>query len=416
LINVGNVINKYICVSVNHKKASTDVLKSVFFEDPRQGLLEFKSANIIEEIVLLQTCNRVETYIFSTKTEEACLKATSIFEERIGTKTHKYIEIYLGEQAVEHLFRVATSLDSMMVGEHEILGQVSEALSEAVKVGIVGPYLKTLFKKALVAGKRARIETEISKGPVSLAHAAVDMAEGITDLTRKRVLVVGAGRTGSLLASSLRAHYVKDVIILNRTFEKAVNIAEKCGYLPAPFTDLRKHLKTVDVMFVATSAPHYLIKVDDLADRKEHLLIFDLSNPRNVDAKVSELPGVQLKCLDDLRGITEKNKLKRLKEAKKVEQIIYEELTSLRNEIRKLVAEEMLKEILIHADEIRRRELERAIRVLDCERYRLEVLEAMSKSIVSKLLSPVIDVAKRAALKDDFETLSLISKLFKASE
>lgn len=416
-MNIGNVINKYICVSVNHKKTPIDIIKSVFFEDLRQGLLEFKSANTIEETVLLQTCNRVETYIFSAKTEEACLKATSLFEERIGNKAHEYIEVYLGEKAIEHLFRVATSLDSMMVGEHEILGQVSEALLKAVKIGTAGPYLKTLFKKALVAGKRARIETEISKGPISLAHAAVDMAEGITDLAKKKVLVVGAGKIGSLLASSLRAHYVKDVTILNRTFGKAINIAKKYGYLPAPLTDLRKYLRTADIMFVATSASHYLIKVEDLADRREHkLLIFDLSNPRNVDTNVSELPDIQLRCLDDLREITEKNKLKRLEEAKKVERIIYEELASLRNEIRKLVAEEVLKEILIHADDIRRRELEKAVRVLNCEKYRPEILEAMSKSIVSKLLNPVIDVAKKAALKDDFEALSLISKLFKASE
>lgn len=412
------IIHHYACVSVNHKRTPIEMIERVFFEDSAQSLRVLSEATGGSEVVLLQTCNRVEIYLYSEYQDSSILRAMNLLDERARCPDFaQYIEKYVGEQAAEHLFRVAASLDSMAVGEQEILGQVGEALFKALEVGTAGRYLKALFEKALVVGRRARNETEISRGPVSLAHAAVDMAEEMIDLVNKRVVIIGAGRTGRLLSSSLRAHGVRDAVILNRTYWRAARLAERYSLRAAPLRELRAHLREADVVFVATSASHHLIKPSDLIlDREGGLLIFDLSNPRNVDPAVADLPFIHLRCLDDLKEVTEKNRLRRLREVKKVEWIIHEELSSLNAELRKLVAEEYLRDILIRADEIRRRELERAMRMLDYDGREPRVLEAMTRSIVSKILSPAIEAAKRAAVRGDLEMAFLISRILGGGE
>ncbi len=415
-----DMINKLVCISVNHKKAPVEVIESVFYKDPAKGMNELRVKSFSDEIVLVQTCNRVEAYIYSRKPRTSGKIIKSLFKNRIkgfkdGEKD-EFIALFFGEEAVKHLFKVISSIDSMVIGEQEILGQVNKDYLKAVKAGVTGQHLHIAFKKALAVGKRVRKETGISKKPISLAYAAVDLIKEKNDLTSLNIIVVGAGRTGKLIVSSLKDHNAVNVTILNRTLEKAIKIARKYNYKFASLLDLKSYLRKADLVFVATSAPHYIIKVNELRkvlrERSKGMTLIDLSNPRNVDERISGIPCVELKTIDDLRLIAERNRRERLKEVKKAEKIILEEISSFRREMRKLVARKILKKVFTRAEEIRKRELERAIKIIDFNETNTKVLDAMTKSIINKVLTPVIVKVEKAALNDESEVVEIISEIF----
>lgn len=408
-----------LCISINHRKADLSCLESVFFDNLTHALHEIKTECRADEVVLVQTCNRIESYICAADPEDAASHMIALFKARsrredIGER----VEVYFGNNAVYHLLRVSTSLDSMLIGEHEILGQVSDALITAIEAGTASVALKTLFRRAIAAGKRARTETDIGKGPISVAHSAVDRASSALDMGNKKVLVVGAGKMGALLVNSLKAHGADEVVVLNRTVDRASWVCEKCGYKVAPLDELAARLGDADVTFVSTSSTSWLITQQELARREpgKPILIFDLSNPRNVDPAVSRMPGVTVRCLDDFRDKIEQNRAKRIAESEKVERIIAEELEVLTGDLKRALAGEALRGVLVRSEEIRMSELERAAKTIGCADEDLRVLEAMSKSIVSKIMNPVIDAAKIAALSDDSARLLLIAELFKEED
>lgn len=406
----------YLCISVNHRKADVPCLESMFFDDVTQALHQIRTECRVSEVVLVQTCNRIEPYVCATDLEDAASRMVALLKARSRREDiEERVEVYYGNSAVNHLLRVSTSLDSMLIGEHEILGQVSDALTTAIEVGTASVALKTLFRRAIAAGKRARTETDIGKGPISVAHSAVDRARSTLDMGNKKVIVVGAGKMGSLLVNSLKAHGADEVVVLNRTVDRASWVCERCGYKVASLDELAARLGEADVAFVSTSSASWLITQQELARREpgKPILIFDLSNPRNVDPAVSKMPGVTVKCLDDLRDKIEQNRAKRIAEAEKVERIIAEEHEMLAGDLKRALAGEALRGVLVRSEEIRMSELERAAKTICCADEDLRVLEAMSKSIVSKIMDPVIDAAKTAALSDDSAKLLLIAELFK---
>lgn len=410
---LNHILNNYICISISYKRAPVSIIERAFFKDTRIGLLKLKKHEFINEVVLLQTCNRVEAYVYSERPELASASVINTFKEKCSDfRLDQYVKVFYGDDAVKHLFEVSTSLDSMIIGENEILGQVNKAFLEALKSKTVGPYLRVLFEKALAVGKRARRETRISKGAVSILHAAVDLAEEASDLKHAKILVIGAGTAGRLLVKSLRDHGAENVLILNRTLEKAIKLAEEHNYNAAPLYELNKHLKESDIVFVVTSAPKYIIRVEDLDSISHKLLIFDLSTPRNVDIRVYNLSNIELKTIDDLRIIAEENKRRRLEEIHRVKDLIREELESFKASLKIHIAEEIMKNIFLRAEKIRRKELERAIKILNCDKNVEEVLEAMTKSIVKKVLSPMVEKIKNAALNGKFDTLKSISEIF----
>jgi len=415
------ILNKYICISVNHKNAPTKIIEAVYFNDYNNDINELKRASNSREIVLLQTCNRVEVYMYTDKPEYSSEVIRKIFIDKIlnkyrdidGDYVKNIIKLYKGIDVVEHIYRVASGLESMAIGEYEILGQVKNSYLKSLEYGMIKEYLKILFEKALNVGKRIRLQTGISRNPVSLPRASVKLAKEIFgELKNLKILILGAGNVAESIIKSLKDYDLNNVTILNRTYKNAVRLAEKYGLNYDYITYLDKYIKDSDLIFVATSSPNPIIKREMFEDlNNSHKLIIDLSNPRNVEEDINKFNNIILKTLDDLKIITKSNKIKRINEIRKAEKIIEEEMEKFKIELWKLIGRSILKKIFIDAEEIRKKELEKAIKILDIDDENYKVLDIMTKSIVNKVLNPFVNKVYEAVYNGDISFLENVSKI-----
>lgn len=394
---------RYTCASVSYKFASVPVLSKLQKSDPSSVSLRYMQLSSAREAVVLQTCNRFEVYTYSDDPSLTSRKLGELLASEAGLER---VVVCTGMDSARHLFRVASSLDSMIVGEQEVLGQVSEALDAALSSGAAGPMLKLLFERAVRTGRRVRMETGISRGPVSIARIAVSEALRDLDPRKIRVVVVGAGRVGTMLAKYLRDAGISMATIVNRTVEKAERLALELGFEYAGLDRLPGLLRSADLVFIATSASTRLLTRGMLPAR--HMIIFDLSTHGNVDPGIAQSVGITLKTIDDLRDVADENRRRRFAEAVKAGKIIEEELEALERSLAALAANEVLAPIMERAERIRRTELSRAIRLLDCDDRGVEVLDAMSRAMMNKIMAPLIETVKRAAAEGE---LSLVEAL-----
>jgi len=413
-------LNKYICISVNHKNAPTKIIEAVYFNNYDNDVNELKRSSGSREIILLQTCNRVEVYMYTDKPEYSAKAVKNVFTNKILNRYRNinkdYVEniitSYRGINVVKHIYRVASGLESMAIGEYEILGQVKDSYLKSLEYGVINEYLKILFEKALNVGKRVRLQTGVSRNPVSLPRASVKLAKEIVgDLSKIKIIILGAGNVAESIIKSLKEYDVNNVIILNRTYEKAVKLAKKYGFKYDHISYLNKHIRESDLVFVATSSPNPIIKKEMLEDLSSRKLIIDLSNPRNVEEDITNFGNIILKTLDDLKIITESNKIKRINEINKAEEIIEEEVEKFKIELWKLVGRSILKRIFIDAEEIRKKELEKAIKILDIDDEDYKILDVMTKSIVNKVLGPFVNKVYEAVYNGDISFLENVSKI-----
>lgn len=405
------LLGGYALLGLSYKTAPLEVMKSLHYPDVREGVRQLHHQVGAGELVLLQTCHRIEVYLYSTNPLAALNRLVELFGVRAPDLDMSHLRQLRGEEVVSHLFRVAAGLDSMMLGEHEVLGQVGEALALAQRVGAARRFLTLLFTKAMAVGKRVRVETGISRGPVSLAHAAVDLASREVRLSAVEVVVLGAGRTGRRVAKYLHDHGARSVTILNRTLEKAEMVAHRYQYRAAPLSELRNHLAKADLAFIATGAPYYLVTEKTLSERRKPLFLVDLSSPSNVEPGVAHLPQVRVIGLEGLKEIAEANRRRRARAAVKAAAIVQREVAAFREEVRREYVREVLGTVLLRAESIRQEEVAKAVKALGWN-GREEVLEAFSRSLVQKVLSPLITAAHHAADRNDLATLGLIVKLF----
>lgn len=334
---------KFIVLGANHKSASLETRERVSFSSCKilDAMRSLKEYPAIEECLVLSTCNRVELYALA---EDSVAGFNSLkkfiydyhdFKERIDS--HFYF--YEDHQAIKHIFRVAASLDSLIVGENQILHQVKKAYSKACDCGSVGKHLSVVFQKAFNVGKKVRAETEISKGAVSISSAAVELAKNILkDLGGKRILIIGAGKMGELTARTLADRGIEFILVANRTYQKALQLAEIFKGQPIHFSEIRQALAVVDIVISSTSAPHCILKSQDIAsvvDRRGNrsLFIMDLGVPRNIDQSVSNIENVHLYNMDDLKKISDLNLQERLKEADMAEEIVGEAAAYFYNKV-----------------------------------------------------------------------------------
>ncbi len=384
------------CAGITHKEADVKTLEEARFES-EDAAAELKESLDLDGCVILQTCNRVEVYASGVDDPEVLREAV-----------HPEAWVKTGREAIEHLFRVACGLESMMVGETEILRQVKEAYDRAADLGTLDPVLKTVFRRAISLGKRARTETAISEGAVSIGSAAVELAERVLgDLSDKTVLVVGAGEMGKTVTKALADRGVEGILVANRTYERAVRLAEELGGKAVRFDRLVDHLAEADVVVSATAAPHPVITVDQVEEalsRREKggkLLIVDIANPRDVEEGVGELPGVVVKTIDDLREIARENLERRRSEIPKVERMIEEELKEVEKDLKRVERRALLGQIAEALDRLKQRELERALNRLrtagDPESVLRDFAEAYTKRLINALLPAVEDMPEDAA-------------------
>jgi len=402
---------------ITHRKASIDEIEQAWHGDVESILKWVKSNELVEECAVLNTCNRREIYVVSQRGEKVLFDLAK--KARISSRI---IDFHDHDESLMHLLRLACGLESMIIGEDQILGQMKDLFQMARSAGTTGWMLETAFKKAIQVGKRVRKETRINERSISVGSAAVDLAEEILgDLKDKSVLVIGAGETGELISKALMAKGVSDLIVTNRTFSTAQSLAECLGGRAIPYDLMRSQLGSADVVISATSAPHYILLKDDveraMQDRERKLLLIDIANPRDIDEAVSFVHDVELHNIDSLRSISSENMRLRMAEVEKVDAIIGEELMLLKAKYKRREAEELLAVLYSQAEVIKDQECRRAMNKLSAYHtlgeIEQQVLRDMSHSIVNKLLSEPTKALKEAAERGDESLLKSLSELFR---
>jgi len=326
-----------IALGVSHKTAPLPLRERLALPEGRAAAVlgELRAAESIQEAVAISTCNRTELYLVATDGVEAESAALSVLARHAGIRPTELTDcLYSFRQrdAVRHLFGVAAGLDSMIVGEAEIQGQVKRAYELALVEGSTGPIANRLFREALGAGKRVRTETAVGRARLSVSSVAVELASDMLgDLSTRRVLVVGAGENGELTARALRERGVHTVFVANRHYDRAIGLAQRFGGTAVRFDDLPAELEAADIVVTCTASPHQILGREELEEMSREregrpLVLLDIAVPRDVDPSVRELPGIALYDMDDLQRAIAQRRDVREAEAARARVVVDEEL------------------------------------------------------------------------------------------
>ena len=331
-------------IGLNHKTAPIDVRENLSFSNGavEKALLVLNKDPDIQQSLILSTCNRVEVYVVGTSKSVLNIAVKRFLSKFHGISIDKFQEhLYvLGDlPAIRHLFRVSSSLDSQVLGENQILGQIKNAYNIARSAKTIEGELSFLFEEAIKVGKLARTQTQIGCGAVSIGTAAVEMAKKIFEnIDEKKVLIIGAGKIGELSAKNFHDRGGAVVLVANRTFSKAQQIAKKFNGMAISFSQFPEAMLAADIVISSVNAPHLLVKQQQVLEimkrRKQRPIFFiDLGLPRNIDPQSNEIDNVYVYNLDDLQKVKDSNLQERLKEAAKVEQIIEAQLPRIKERI-----------------------------------------------------------------------------------
>jgi glutamyl-tRNA reductase len=409
-----------VVIGVNHRTAPLAVLERLAIAPGELGKAVggLVSRDNIREAVVLATCGRTEVYVVAERFHGAYADVTE-FLATLGGMPVDELQPFLFAQhddaAARHLFEVAAGLDSAVLGESEILGQVRSAWHVAVQHGGARTSLDLVFRHALRAGKRARTETAIGRGTTSISHAAVEMAlDRIGPLTGRRVLVLGAGDMGAGVATSLRAAGAEHIVVINRTPARGADLADRVGGTIAGFDQLAIALHDASVVVTCAAAPEPIITAALVGHRRDPLLIVDIAVPRNVDRGVATTPGVTLLDLDDLRDWADHGRAARAAETSKVREIIVEELERFLIETTSRQAAPLVARLHERAEQIRVNEVERfATRLGELDDVERETVAALTRAIVAKLLhSPSVRLRHDAGTPQGERNAAAVSDLF----
>ena len=407
---------------ITHKTAHVPLLEAVSFKDKADGYADLRLLDGVAESVIIQTCNRIELYLVSEDGYRTVKSAVEYLVKRASTHAAdacSAIECAVNHDAINHLLRVTSGLESMVIGEDQVINQVWNAYLEAEKANAVGPLLSLLFNRAVNVGRRVRRETGISKGAVSIGSVAVELADNLLEtLNEKKILIMGAGETGTLVAKAMARRCLSPIFIANRTYERAARLAEELKGKAVKFDKLNEVLVDADVVFCSTSAIHYLLtkelvsKITVPRQNKNDLLIIDISNPRNVEESIKELPHVKLYNIDDLTLIAERNKQERQNNVQKAYEIIDEELAAVERAVKEYSVSEIISDLLSQTEEIRQRELAKALNMMNAldERQR-KIVSDLTCILLKHMFLPVVENFRRAAANNETELIEAASVL-----
>lgn len=394
---------------INHRSAPLDVIERVALNDERlvKALVGITSRDSVRESVILSTCNRTEVYVVAEKFHGAFSDVRELLQEISGLTADQLTPHLFSEHddhAVNHLFGVVSGLDSAVLGESEIVGQVKSAWETSRRVESSRTTLNLLFRHALEVGKRARTETAISRGTASVSHAAVEMAtEILGSLAGKKVVVIGAGEMGTGIARALSADARADVVVLNRSHDRARELADSVGATVRDFTELQDALAQADVLLTSTGSGDVIVSTEALETARTNsgsrpLLIVDIAVPRDVEPSAGSLPGVTLCDLHHLRDWAQKGITARAKETDDVKAIIVAEVARFNESMVERQAAPLIAELHERAEQIRQAEVERYVaRLGGLTKDQREAVESLTKSIVAKLLhSPSLQLKNNA--------------------
>ena len=410
-----------LIVGLNHRSAPVELRERLAFNNGtlEAALRSLVDAETVREGMILSTCNRVEIITSAADVPAADEKiktflaesrgfSRAVFEEHLYTRT--------GKAALSHLFRVAASLDSLVVGEPQILGQVKDAYATASEVGTLGEVLHRCFHKTFAVAKRVRNETRVAAKAVSVSSAAVELARSIFDhLQDKTAMVIGAGEIGELAVRHLQNHGIGKVLVTNRTFSHAVELAQEFNGTVVPFEQFHKHLYFADIVIGSAGGNDYLVGTtaveEALRERKRRPMFFiDLGVPRNFDPRLNDVENIFLYDIDDLQQVIEENKDEREREALKAEAIVTEEVEAFWQWFSGLEVTPTIVALREKAETIRQRELEKTFAALkELPPQAQKAIEALSLGIINKLLHPPIAYLKRTNRNGDRDNASEVA-------
>ena len=414
-----------ILVGVNHKTTPVEIREKLAFT---KGKIEesvdhlFNFPDIIEHTIL-STCNRVEIYARANSQDSAIKSIKQFicdFHQLSLVELEDHFYSYSNKEAVEHLFRVSSSLDSMILGEAQILGQVKEAYSLARDLRSTGLVLNQLFEKAFSIAKKVREETGIAERSVSISSAAVELAQKIfDDLENHTVMLVGTGEMAELAAKHLISYGVKTIYVTSRTYERAANLARTLNGSALDFEAFKNELHRADIVITSTSAPNFIIKKEivekAIHERKNKPIFFiDIAVPRDIEPDVNDLENVYLYDIDDLQVVVSANIKEREKEAENAMNFISQEVTKFNNWVGALDAVPTIVEIRKKAENIRKQEIEKTLKKIShLSEDEKQLLRQMSSSMINKILhKPTIKLKQKTQSEDGHVYLKAIRHLF----
>lgn len=409
-----NIIN----ARVTFRNSPIHILELFTIKDIENAYEQFKKHSGLDECVIIQTCNRIELFGKSKINDLDKIKKTwaSItgLEQDLFDENMEYVK---NQEAFHHLLKLTSGLDSMVLGEEQILGQIKNSITSAREIKASGQHLNTLFDKAIRIGTRIRNSSGIGVGGISVGSMAVKLAEeNIDELKTKKILLIGTGEVSTLVAKSLqRRGYAFDVT--SRTIGRSEAFCETMGGNPIKFEQVLSGFHNYDVMFVATTAPYFLVTneriIQAMKDKKNGMMILDLSNPRTVDEKVATIGGVKLMNLDQIAEMVEKNMNARLNKVKTVENIINEEVCVLEASMKRLDAEPLVKDVFKNIENLREKELQKALQMLDeKDEKKIKIIEELTKAVVESIVSTPMNNIRKASEEGNPDMVEIASKLF----
>ena len=396
-----------INIRVYHTLADIETMEKVS-KDLKELFSTLKEQIDVKEYIEINTCNRYEYFLYAEDYNELDLDCEN-----------KYVIIQYSDEAVLHLFRMTSGLESMIIGEDQILGQVKDAKLKSEREGHCGKKLDAVFTKAIHVGQVVRNKTKINQGSISIGSAAVDLAEeNLGDLQDKNVLVIGAGKMGTLVAKALAEKNLKAIFVANRTYYKAIKLAEELEGEAILFDNLEEKLINADLVISSTGAPHAIINKARLLkvfDEKipKKMVFIDIANPRDIEEDVKEI-GIDLFNIDDLRGIAEKNKKLREKEVIEAEKIIKSEFDLLKESFNLIEINSLLGSLRESMEEIRQRESQKGIVKLNSvDAKDIKTIDKMTQSIVNKIFYDISENIRKTAKNNEDDYIRICEMILK---
>lgn len=414
-----------IVVGLNYRTAPVEVREKFAIAEQAlpEALRQLKQTKSVLESVIVATCNRTEFYVVVDRLHMCGHFIRSFMEQWFQIPRQEftnYLYIYEDDQAMEHLFRVTSGLDSMVIGETQILGQIRSAFLLAQQRGTTGTWFNTLFKQAVTMAKRAHAETSIGEAAVSVSYAAVELGKRIFgQFTKKRVLILGAGKMSELTVKHLYANGADEVVVANRTLSRAEELATKFKGIACTLQDALARLHEMDIVISSTGADGYVLtskQVQESMKRRKNRPIFmiDIAVPRDLDPAISELSNVFLYDIDDLEGIVESNLEQRRKEAAKIETMIAAEMDAYKQWLKTLGVSPLIHALQLKSSHIHQETMESLFNKLpDLDERQVKVIRKLTKSIVNQMLQdPILRIKEMAAEKNGDDALEMFTKIF----
>lgn len=418
-----------LAVGLNHRTAPVEIRERFAIAEHAlpEALQQLRTTKSVLECVVVATCNRTEIYVVVDRLHMCGLFIRSFMEKFFQIPRQEftnYLYMYEDDHAIDHLFRVASGLDSMVLGETQILGQVKDSFLLAQELGTTGTWFNMLFKQAITMAKRAHAETSIGETAVSVSYAAVELGKRIFgQFTKKKVLILGAGKMSELTVKHLYANGADEVVVANRTLTRAEQLAAKFNGTACTISEGIARLHEMDIVISSTGADGFVLSMDQLQEsmkkrKNRPIFMIDIAVPRDLDPAMAQIQNVFLYDIDDLEGIVESNMEQRRKEAAKIEAMIATEIAAFRNWLKTLGVSPLIYALQQKSSQIHQETMDSLFKKLpDLDEHEAKVIRKLTKSIVNQMLhDPILRIKEMAVEKNSDEALKMFTQIFALEE